>query len=219
MQRRIVKAFDVDGVLSDSLGLCHLATVRAHCHFKLHAPTLETYKECDSLNGFRGKKLALGVPEHRLKEYDAYWWDTYCRLLKEDPPQMVPGAKEEVERLASNGEYLALLTQAGEANVNLQLGLAWVKSVFKDVMFVKDKASALAEYKAKMAGYNLIYFGDMLLDGTACLKAGVRFGAMIHEYSHSSEIRLLEFVKDHPGAAMAVGSVMDFGSAAEAAFL
>ena len=219
MRRRILRVFDNDGVLSDSLRECHLATVGAHRHLNLHIPTLKTYRECDSSDGFRGKKLALGVPEHKLKEYDACWWDIYCKILKENPPRMVPGAKEEVERLASNGEYLALLTQAGEANVHLQLGSAWVRSVFRDTMFVKDKASALAEYKARMAGYDLIYFGDMLLDGTACLKAEVRFGAMIHEYSHSNETRLLEFVKGHPGAAMAVGSVADFGSAAEAAFL
>ncbi|VVB73219.1 Uncharacterised protein [uncultured archaeon] len=218
MRGRIIRGFDVDGVLSDSLGLCHYATVRSHCHFNLLAPTLELYKECDSSNGFREKKIALGVPESKLKAYDAYWWETYCKLLQDDPPRMVPGSKEAVERWASEGEHLMLLTQAGEANVDLQLGLAWVRSVFKDAMFVKDKATALAEYKAGIGGDALIYFGDMLLDGVACLKAGVKFGALVHEYSHSSEPRLLEFVRAHPEMAVAVGGFADLDRAMEEAF-
>ena len=219
MQKPILRVFDNDGVLSDSLKECHLATVGAHRHLDLHTPSLEIYRECDSSEGFRGKKLALGVPEHKLKEYDACWWDLYCKILKENPPQMVPGAKEAIELLASKGEYLALLTQAGEANTGLQLGLAWVKSVFKDTMYVKDKASTLAEYKARMAEYNLIYFGDMLLDGAACLRADVRFAVMVHKYSHTSEARLLEFARAHPDMTTVVNSVTEFGRAAEIAFL
>jgi len=218
MRGPILRVYDNDGVLSDSLGPCHITTIKSHCHFRRIAPTLDEYRDADSSNGFRDKKLALGVPEDKLKAYDAYWWDTYCKLLREDTPQMVPGAREEIERLAASGEYLAILTQAGEANVDVQLGMAWVRSVFKDVMFVKDKASALAEYRARMAGYDLIYFGDMLLDGVACLKAGVKFGAMVHRYSHSSERHLLDFVKAHPDMAVAVMSVSDFGRAAEEAF-
>jgi phosphoglycolate phosphatase-like HAD superfamily hydrolase len=221
MQRRIVGLFDVDGTTSDSFGHNHRTTIRAHCHFNLRAPELSELRgKYDQSDGFRKLLRSIGVPDNKMSAYGAYWWKTYCDLIAEDPPLMVPGAKEAVEHFASNAPAM-LLSKAIEKNVNWQLGIAWVRSVFKEVILVDlsmDKTTAMANLKARMNGDSLIYFGDTLSDGESCLAAGIKFGAMIHSHSYNEERILLEFVKAHPGSAVAVNGVTDFLRAAEDAF-
>jgi len=80
------------------------------------------------------------------------------------------------------------------------------------------KETAMMELKRRMNGDAVIYFGDTLSDGRACLTVGITFGAMIHEYSYNSERMLMEFVKTSNGSAVAVKGVTDFQKSAEDAF-
>ena len=221
MQKRIVGVFDVDGTTSDSFGHNHRTTIRANCHFNLLAPELgELKRKYDQSDGFRKLLRSIGVPDNKMSAYGTYWWSTYCDVIAEDPPLMVPGAKEAVELFAAAAPAI-LLSKATEKNVDLQLGMAWMSSVFKEVILVdlsQDKATAMANLKARMNGDSLIYFGDTLSDGESCIAAGIMFGAMIHPYSYNEEHILLDFVKANPGRAVAVNGVIDFLRAAEEAF-
>jgi len=141
--------------------------------------------------------------------------------MKKNPPIIIPGARGELHRLASLGAYLILLTKATERDTDLMLGMAWVRSVFNETIFVDnqiDKTDAMKELKSRMNGDSLIYFGDTRSDGQACLASGIKFGAMIHEYSYNSERMLMEFVKMSNGSAVAVKGVTDFQKSAEDAF-
>ena len=222
MQRQIIRAFDVDGTLSNSLNHNYRTTIRSHCHFSLICPTLEEYRDkYDQSDGFRKLQLGIGVPEKKLQVYNAYWWKTYCDMVAGDPPMMIPGAKENVNSLASKGNYLILLTKATEQNTDHKLGMVWVRKVFKETVFIDDrfdKEIEMAKLRARMNGNGLIYFGDTISDGQACLRSGIKFGAMIHEYSYNSENMLMAFVKAHPEMAVAVRGVTDFDRAAEEAF-
>jgi len=222
MQRRIVRVYDVDGTLSDSLDHNYRTTFKTHCHFRLMPPTIDEYRDkYDQSDGFRKLQRSIGVLDTLIPTYNQYWWKTYCKMVVEYPPGMIPGAKEEVNRLASLGAHLVLLTKATEKNTDLKLGMAWVRSVFKEMIFVDDtidKTVAMAALKGRMNGDGVIYFGDTLSDGQACLAAGIKFGAMIHGYSYNSERMLMEFVKSSKGNAVAVKGVADFQRSAEDAF-
>jgi len=222
MQRRIVRVYDVDGTLSDSIKQNHCTTVEAHRHFNLIPPTLEELRDkYDQSNGFKDFELAIRVPEKLIPEYNKHWWGTFCNIMKKNPPIIIPGARGELHRLASLGAYLILLTKATERDTDLMLGMAWVRSVFNETIFVDnqiDKTDAMKELKSRMNGDSLIYFGDTRSDGQACLASGIKFGAMIHEYSYNSERMLMEFVKMSNGSAVAVKGVTDFQKSAEDAF-
>jgi len=223
MQKRIVGLFDVDGVLSDSFKHNHKTTIESHRKFGLLrvAPKLSELKhKYDQSNRFRNLLKDIGVPDDKMSAYGKYWWKTYLNVIAEDPPPMVPGAKEAVEHFASNASAI-LLSKAIKTNIRLQLNMAWVNSVFKEIIIVDlsmDKMTEMVKLKARMNGDHLIYFGDTVSDGESSLAAGIKFGAMIHAHSYNEEKVLLEFVNAHSEMAIAVHGVADFGRAAEEAF-
>jgi phosphoglycolate phosphatase-like HAD superfamily hydrolase len=222
MQWRIVRAYDVDGTLSNSIQQNHRATVEAHNHFGLMPPSLDELRDkYDQSNGFKKYCMAIRVPEQLLPEYLKHWFGFFRAIMKDTPPTIIPGAREELERLASLGAHLILLTKATEKNTDLMLGMAWARSVFNETIFVDgptDKTDAMKVLKGRMNGDGVIYFGDTLSDGKACLGAGIKFGAMIHEYSYNSEGTLMEFVESSSGMAVPVHGVFDFQDSAERAF-
>ena len=222
MQGRIVRAYDLDGTLSNSIQQNHRTIVETHRHFGLIPPSLETFRDkYDQSNGFKDYEIAIGVPEQLIPEYDKHWWGVFCTIMKDTPPTIIPGAREEIERLASLGAHLILLTKATEMTTDLMLGMAWVRSVFNETVFIDghtDKTDAMKALKGRMNGDGVIYFGDTLSDGKACLGAGIKFGAMIHEYSYNSEGTLMEFVESSSGMAVPVHGVFDFQDSAERAF-
>ncbi len=91
---KIVRIFDLDGTLTNTIGHNYVTTCQTNTHFKLALPLFDHFKDSyDQRDGFRRHLNGLGVPEPLHREYGKKWNELYIRMIRENPPIVIPGAK------------------------------------------------------------------------------------------------------------------------------
>ena len=214
---KIIRVFDMDGTTTNTKGANYITTCHAHAFFNKERPLYETFcKTYDQRNGFRNHILGLGIPEDMISEYGKKWCEIYIRMIRENPPPMIPGARAQLEKLKEAGDHIILLTKASPEYVDIQMKLEWAKKVFNSIAFVEPSESKAERLSGimKRLGEKVIYFGDTVSDGEECKASGAVFGAMMHSYSYNEKDMLESFIKNDYRNSTAVRSVFQFDSSA-----
>jgi phosphoglycolate phosphatase-like HAD superfamily hydrolase len=175
--------------------------------------TQERYRTCFQSKDWRKLCSDLGIAqEHAQTVIDMFVED----FAKAEPPQLIPGAKDTIfrmERTLGHGN-LYILTNEPIQNVKrrferdgLEEYLCAVRTPFE------GKAKELYELSRQKPDEMLIYVGDLVSDGEACVEAGglgsdnIAFFAITHEYAMNTPQALRDFVRRNPGIAAEVGSL------------
>jgi phosphoglycolate phosphatase len=124
--------FDWDGTLADTLGAIYEANVAVMTGLDL--PFDERLYRRHFAPDWRVMYGRLGVPEDRLEEANASWW----AALGRDDTQLFPGVREALERLATAGYPLAIVTAGRSDRVGAELRRLGLEGMFGAIVYGDD---------------------------------------------------------------------------------
>lgn len=177
-------AFDWDGTLLDSIGKTVLVYGQLFAELGVDYDPAR-YRETYSPD-WRQLYRRVGLPPQRWADADRRWMELY----ETEPPGLVPGAREALERLRAAGIRLALVTAGHRARVELELLANDLQGCFATTVFgdavphqKPDPAPLrLAARYLRVEPSAMVYVGDARDDmamarGAGALPIGVLTGA------------------------------------------
>lgn len=198
-------ALDLDGTLYDSMS-CICDTYN-QIRQSLGYPSITIGQYRNRFQSKDWKKLCVdtGIAEHHV---DTVIDMFVTEFAKREPPILIPGAKETIRHIEKKlgAERVYILTNEPAQNVrrrfvrdSLENYLSAVRNPFQ------GKAKELYEMATGNPDEMLIYVGDLVSDGEACVEAAdmgadnIAFFAITHEYAMNTPEALREFIKRNSG--------------------
>jgi HAD superfamily hydrolase (TIGR01549 family) len=169
--------FDWDGTLADTLGAIYRANVAVMAALGL--PFDRAIYRRHFAPDWRVMYERLGVPPDRLEEANARWW----AALDEGDTILFPGVRAALERLASAGHPLGIVTAGRSDRVGPELRRHAIADLFGVVVYGDDHAAQKpdpAPLRAALAvlgqveRVSSVYVGDTPDDMRMAVAAGVR---------------------------------------------
>lgn len=176
---------DVDGVLIDSLGshLEYCEQKRRELGLDLEVPSPHELKALVrrgvQISPMKYFFIAVGFPADLAERADADYQREFTVLFK---PRLFAGAEEMLERLASAGLGLGIVTSNTRTNISAALG-SCLRHFHSGCVFTEDderrlsKSAALAAGAAELGSRvsRVIFVGDQCRDFEAARTAGAQF--------------------------------------------
>ncbi|MEO8228910.1 MAG: HAD family hydrolase [Chloroflexota bacterium] len=170
--------FDWDGTLADTLDAIYEANVAVMTGLDL--PFDKDLYRRHFAPDWRVMYGRLGVPDDRLEEANASWW----AALDHDDTQLFPGVREALQRLATAGYPLAIVTAGRSDRVGAELRRLGVESMFGAIVYGDDFLTQKpdpAPFRAALERLGLAdriatsrYVGDTPDDMRMAVAAGAR---------------------------------------------
>lgn len=205
---------DLDGTLYDALSLIHNIDMATFGRLGYAQMPVEEYVTKFQVKNWRKMYQNLGIKDEHLDEVIHSF---YVESKKATLPLLIPFAKDVVDSAKDNIgiENIGVITNRPHPECIKMLSRDGLNYLLGDIRCPKEnKSNDLFE---ATVGTNdlIIYLGDMLSDGEACLEArskGVSnlfFVGIIHKYALSRPGAMQEFVSQHLDFAQVLNSLED----------
>ena len=175
MNRFRAVIFDWDGTLADSAERSYLCYERLFGGYGIHFDRAR-YRETYSPDWYRTYER-VGLPPERWGEADARWLE----LFSVGATELLPGARDTVERLRQSGIVQALVTSGSRDRIERELGRLNLAPFFAVVVCSEDvrqkkpdpEGMRLALERLGVAAPRAAYVGDSPEDVAMARGAGV----------------------------------------------
>lgn len=206
-------AFDLDGTLYDTLP--RIFSVDRAIRSELGYPKIsqEEYKSKYQSKDWTKFYRDLGIKDEQVEQFIN---DFIKKLKLQNPPEMIPGAREVLQRVEQ---------ELGHQNIHIVTNetTEGVKKRFERDGLIhyldrvdnpfQGKANELYNLAISNNGGLMFYIGDLVSDGEDCGEARQRgasnlmFCGMVHQYSMNPKEAMGDFIRNNPDFAQVLNSL------------
>ncbi len=204
---------DLDGTIYNTLDAIFDLDQQTRREFGYEPLSIEEYRRCFQTENWHKLCLDLGIRKEDLLPYREKLAE---KIKTREPPHLVPGGKEAVEKIERELglDNLSIVTNnRNPAELKRRFGRDGLSHLLGKVIApYEGKTDALADIAGEDPDTDFVYVGDLVSDGRACQQAramgaeNIIFCAITHKYAMNLPEALHAFVDQHEFA-VSIGSL------------
>lgn len=206
---------DLDGVFYDALDLCLDIDTTIRTNLGYPPTSKEDYTKHFQTKDWKKFYRDLGIKEKDLEKVIKSFYE---ELEKREPPSLIPGAKEAIEKIekALGKENIYFVTNEPEYRIKKRFKRDNLLHLLPNARSsLEGKSRKLYEIAITDLSFPFNYIGDLVSDGEECLEAinkgakNICFYGILHKYSFNPPEMIKSFVKQHPEFAKTLNNLQE----------
>ncbi len=209
MMSNLKVVLDIDGTLYDSLASIFKTDLSCFDKYHLPHPTIDTYKMAFNTKNWRNMFDALHIPRKiDIREWKLEFSEIYSRAAE---PPLIAGVRRLIKSIsdAVGYENVYFLTGEGKEKIRARFSRDNLIVASKNLLCDHpDKTKCLIRLARNS---RVVYIGDLISDGEACLKANkdannkIFFIGITHKYAFSHSSLMNKFINLHKDISFEAG--------------